>query len=154
MDTVDSKEEVLPFPVVVTRSAQRLIDAGGINLPLQVILIALAKEATLETANVYQAGNTVFIGHISPDKKRMWGRALNMDTPRNLINNALQYLRYINKIGVRDYYTNFNNPSFASAFKFMEKSSIAKYIDLDVYQSKKRPNETIVHIHMNGKIEF
>ena len=157
METVDSKEQLLAFPVVVTNSVQRLIDEGEIDLPLQVVLIALAKEATLETCNVYQSGNTVFIGHISPDKRRMLGRAFNMDTPNNFLDNGLQYFRYINKIGVRDYYTHFKNPSYASAFKYMDralsKSTVKDRIDIEIYPSRNNPELTIVHVNMDGKFE-
>ena len=153
METVDSIEELLPLPVIVAQSVQRLIDEGEEDLPLQVVLIAIAKEATLESANVYQAGNTVFLGHTSPDKRRMFGRAFNMDTPKNFLNNGLNYFKYISGIGVRDYYTQFTNPSFVSAFKYMEKSPIGDQLEVDAYRDEEEPDQIVVHVKINDKIE-
>jgi hypothetical protein len=153
METIDSKEELLPLPEIITRVVSESDRGNSRNLPLYAILAAIAKEATLETANIYQAGNTVFLGHVSPDKKRMWGRAFNIDTPDNFLDNGLQYMRYISSIGVRDYYTNFDEPSFASAFQYMEKSAIKDQVDIEIYPSKYDPTQTVVHVAISGKIE-
>jgi hypothetical protein len=153
METVDSKEQLLPLPEIITRVVSEAEGGNPRNLPLYVILVAIVKEATLETANVYQAGNTVFLGHVSPDKKKLVGRAFNIDTPNNFLDNGLKYFKYISKIGVRDYYTNFDNPSFASAFKYMEKSPIKDQIQVEVYPSKADPTQTVVHVAITGEIE-
>ena len=61
------------------------------------MLASVAKETTMENADVVQVGNTVFIGHKGKgaNKSKMVGRAFNVDTGRNFINNILNYLNYL-----------------------------------------------------------
>ena len=61
METVvDSKQEPLPIPSVVMLS---LKNTTGSKYSDQARLLAVVKEMTMETADVVQVGNSVFLAH-------------------------------------------------------------------------------------------
>lgn len=142
------------MPVVIAEATKAQIESGELKLPMQVALIALAKEGTLPSFNAYQAGNTVFVGHRSKKNERLFvGRAINIDTPNNFIENGLKYFIYLTEIGVRDYVTFTTNKSFVSAFKLFERGNYRDKISVETHPSKKSPDKTVVWVHFNEKIE-
>ena len=56
-------------------------------------------------------GNTVFIGNRGATKFRnnMIGHMLNLDTARNALNNFMEYIQHLEKMGVEKYVVSFPN---------------------------------------------
>ena len=100
METVvDSKQEPLPTPSVVMLA---LKNTTGSKHSDQARLLAVVKEMTMETADVVQVGNSVFLAHKGKkaNKNKMVGRMFNVDTARNMIVNYVQYLKILQDKGV------------------------------------------------------
>tara|TARA_R100000353_G_C6343443_1_gene151082 strand:- start:17 stop:487 length:471 start_codon:yes stop_codon:yes gene_type:complete len=121
MPVVDSNTRLLNIPTVITMAADEL--RGQNNLPLQATLLGLARETSLENADVVQMGNTIFVGHTgkSKQKTKMVGRAFNVDTGRNFIKNCLQYISYLQEKGITHYSSQFEGTALVSAVKVMQR---------------------------------
>ena len=108
MPVVDSNTQLLDTSTVI---ANRLIMAMEENpnrkTPLQAQLLAVARESSMDDADVTQIGNTVFIGHRGKGKasKAMSGYVYNSDTGRNFVNNSIKYLAYLQDKGINRYST-------------------------------------------------
>ncbi len=117
---VDSKQEPLPAPTVINMALggvdfERLTPAAGIA--------GIAKELTMDNVDVLQVGNTVFIGHRGKGKNKdlMWGRAINIDTAQNFINNGLRYLTHLQRIGIKRYVAEYKGDTLDNAFKVWKR---------------------------------
>jgi len=130
MDTtspVDSKERELELSEILVRAA--FSNNGAVStvddLPLspQVVLAVLSNEMSMPEVDVKQFGNTLFITHSGKgeNRKKVVGRALNSDTGRNFMNNALQYAAYLQEKGVTHYSTEFEGTSYLNAFKVLQR---------------------------------
>ncbi len=117
---VDSKQEPLPAPTVISMAL------GGSDLG-QVTpaagLAGIAKELTMDNVDILQVGNTVFIGHRGKGKNKdlMWGRAINVDTAQNFINNGLRYLTHLQRIGIKRYVAEYKGDTLDNAFKVWKR---------------------------------
>ena len=60
METIDSNQEKIAPGQVMAIAAEQLKED---NIPLEAMLASVAKEAAMESADLVQVGNTVFIGH-------------------------------------------------------------------------------------------
>ena len=110
MEVVNSKEKLLNGPEIVGMSAYNMPD---LKYPKEVVLAAVAAEFSLPRTDLVQIGNTVFVGHIGKgkkNKKKMVGRAFNVDTGRNFIVNGFKYFTYLQKKGITHYTTEFYAP--------------------------------------------
>tara|TARA_R110000744_G_scaffold226757_1_gene345107 strand:+ start:74 stop:544 length:471 start_codon:yes stop_codon:yes gene_type:complete len=117
---IDSKQEPLPAPTVISTALEGR-DLG--RLTPAAALAGVAKELTMDSVDMLQVGNTVFIGHRGKGKNKdlMWGRAINVDTAQNFIANGLRYLTHLQKIGVKRYVTEYDGTALDSAFKMWKK---------------------------------
>ena len=108
MPVVDSNTQLLDTSTVI---ANRLIMAMEENpnrkIPLQAQLLAVAKESSMDDADVTQIGNTVFIWHRGKGKasKAMSGYVYNSDTGKNFVENSIKYLAYLQDKGINRYST-------------------------------------------------
>ena len=104
METISSKDRELPSGEIVVKAIEQV---GTGDTPIATALAILAKEGTLETADTIQFGNTVFLANrgVGPNKNKMVGRAFNVDTGRNYLNNCLDYIEYLRKKGITHYTT-------------------------------------------------
>ena len=108
MPVVDSNTQLLDTSTVI---ANRLIMAMEENpnrkTPLQAQLLAVARESSMDDADVTQIGNTVFIGHRGKGKasKAMSGYVYNSDTGKNFVENSIKYLAYLQDKGINRYST-------------------------------------------------
>lgn len=120
MDMVDSKIERLPGPVVVAKAAENM---GTGDYPAATALAMVAKEMQMDSADIKQLGNTVFLAHrgVGNNRNKMVGRAFNMDIGRNFLTNALDYITYLQEKGITHYTTIFRGGSFLNAFKFFQR---------------------------------
>ena len=133
MDLVDSSVEELPPQQIVILS----MGQAETDVPLPKLLLAFAKETTLETADVQHFGNTIFLAQRGKgkNKNKMGGRGFNVDTGRNFINNLLAYINYLQSIGITHYSTTFKGEELLNAFKiigrFLKSSDSAMRIGRD-----------------------
>jgi hypothetical protein len=140
MELVNSKEKLLNGPEIVAQSAYNMAD---MKYPKEAVLGAVAAEFTLPETDLVQIGNTVFVGHTGKgkNKKKMVGRAFNVDTGRNFIVNGFKYFTYLQQKGITHYSTEFTGPVFLNGFKLFKrradqqdtKIEIGKYRDTDKY---------------------
>jgi len=108
MQIVDSKEEMLPGPSIITMALNKEAPPKTV---LQYLLAAVSRELTMPSADIVQAGNTVFVGHRGEGKadRQMVGTNYNADTPNNFVNNYTKYLNLLKKRGVTHYVAKFND---------------------------------------------
>lgn len=119
---VDSKEKPLSAPTIIAMSV-----GGGTlreGVTPQAALISISKELTLESADVLQVGNTVFLAHRGKDKNKnkLHGRAFNIDTARNFIANTIKYLKLLQGKGVTHYSVDFDVGTIEPAVRAIGKS--------------------------------
>ena len=96
MKTIDSKKEKVPTEVVFVLA----IDQIGSKYDPATTMAVIAREGSMPSADTVQFGNTVFLAHRGKgdNYSKMVGRAFNIDTARNFIENVLQYLDLILKL--------------------------------------------------------
>ena len=130
-DVVDSKQEPLSAPAILTMVAGQL-DLGGVTK--EAALLGLAHEVAMPNVDQVQVGNTVFIGHRGKgDKKtKMVGRAFNVDTARNYIDNYVKYLNVLRRKGITHYSVDFNGeglvPVARAVGKKLQNTGIEAYM--------------------------
>ena len=108
MPVVDSNTRLLDTSTVIAnRLAMAMEETSGKRTPLQAQLLAVARESSMDDADVVQIGNTVFVGHRGTGKasKAMSGYVYNSDTGRNFVSNSIKYLAYLQDKGVNRYST-------------------------------------------------
>jgi len=113
---VDSTQEQLPGPVIIAMSVEQLHQQEG--LPKQALMLSIAKETTMEDADVVQIGNTVFLTHLQEQKGKLYGvgRAFNVDTARNFVDNGFKFFTYLQEKGVQQYITYYRGSIYDQAF--------------------------------------
>ena len=119
-NVVDSKQEPLPAPTILTMVAGQL-NLGG-NTP-EAALLGLAKEVSMPNVDQTQVGNTVFVGHRGkgPNENKMVGRAFNVDTARNYIDNYVKYLKVLQQKGITHYSIDFDGEDLVPVAKAVGK---------------------------------
>jgi len=130
---INSKDKPIPAPQVMIYAAQEQNDT---EYPTEVVLTALAEELTMPGTDMVQIGNTVFIGHRGEGKYKnvMEGRALNVDTGRNFINNGLKYIAYLQRKGIKYYRSDFRSKQFLTAFQYWHQKSEDSDTEIAVVQ--------------------
>ena len=120
MFTVDSKETPLPAPEVIMESIRNY---NITPYPPEVVAASIAKEMTMPNADMVQIGNTVFLGHHgkNENKDKMVGRAFNIDTGRNFVENGFRYFDYLKDKGYTQYVTQYDGDVFDSAFRAFQR---------------------------------
>ena len=117
---VDSTQEPLPAPSVLSIAATEL-DLGGVTV--EAAMLGLAHEISLPDAELIQVGNTVFVGHRGKkgQKTKMVGRAFNVDTARNFVNNYVKYLTVLQGKGITHYSIDFDGEGLVPVAKAIGK---------------------------------
>jgi asparagine N-glycosylation enzyme membrane subunit Stt3 len=120
MRVIDSKEELVPEARIVVLS----VDQVNTKYPLAVALALIAKEGSMPSADTKQFGNTVFLTHrgVGENQNKTVGRAFNIDTARNYINNVLVYLEYLRVGGITHYTTMFSGSEVFKLIKIIERT--------------------------------
>ena len=126
MKLVDSKSKKLSMQEIIIHASER--DKDNAPMPLAGIIMSIMEELRLPNSEARQFGNTLFISHFSADKKMCIMRALNMDTPRNFINNGELYTRHLIKMGTVYFYTIYTNESFGLPFRQIEKHKLGRVL--------------------------
>jgi len=145
METIDSNQEkIAPGQVISIAAKQLQID----DVPLEAMLGSVAKEASMENADLVQVGNTVFIGHIGKgaNKTKMVGRAFNVDTGRNFIKNMLNYLGYLQTKNITHYSSQFTGETYLPAMRMLEKK--LTNTDSKIAVGRNQENQYVVFINI------
>ena len=120
---INSKEEPLPAPTVISMSIKDL-DLKGISA--EAAMLGIAKELTMESVDLVQIGNTVYIAHrgkTEKTKNTMVGRALNVDTAQNFVSNGFKYFSYLQEKGITKYITKYDGPIYDKAFEIWKRQA-------------------------------
>lgn len=124
MRVVNSDKEELPPASIIAIYVDGTDKRGRST---HEILMMIAKEGSLENADMTQFGNTVFLGHTgTTSTTKMIGRALNVDTARNFVANVLEYIRYLQDKGITHYATQISDDKLLGVFKIVKKKLEAK----------------------------
>ena len=145
METIDSNQEkIAPGQVMAIAAKQLKVD----DVPLEAMLASVAKETAMENADIVQVGNTVFIGHKGKgaNKTKMVGRAFNVDTGRNFIQNMLNYLGYLQSKKFTHYASQFKGDTYLPAMRVLEKRLADK--DSNVAVARSQDNQYVVYINL------
>lgn len=145
MELVDSEEEKLSPQDIIIKSTENI---GTGEYSLATALAIVAKETTMKGADTKQFGNTVFLAQrgTGKNKKKMVGRAFNLDIGKNFINNGLAYVSYLQKKGITHYTTTFEGDDYLNAFVLFQR--IVKDIDTNISIGKKSDGSYIVFIKL------
>lgn len=153
MQIVNSKERLLEGPVILGMAASNDKQTTDQYSPDQYLAF-IASEMTIPGTDAVQIGNTVFIGHKGKgkNKRKMVGRAFNVDTGRNFILNGFKYFTYLQKKKVTHYMTTFRTPVFLNAFKLFDRRAQQQNSDTLFSIGKvKGTDEYVVYIHLGKK---
>ena len=145
MKIVDSNENLLSTPEIITLSASE-----NTTLPLATTLMAIVKEGSMPNTEVKQYGNTVFITHFSKDRDLAVGRALNIDSARNFIDNGAEYFADLVRNGTTKFVAQFKQKSFALAFKALQKRPVTTEQRLWIFDTV--DGQTQVRIIFDGNV--
>ena len=145
MKTIDSNQEKIAPGQVMAIAAKQLNED---NVPLEAMLASVAKETAMENADIVQVGNTVFIGHKGKgaNKSKMVGRAFNVDTGRNFIQNMLNYLGYLQNKKFTHYASQFKGDTYLPAMRVLEKKLAGK--DSNVAVGRGKDGQYVVFINL------
>jgi len=150
MQAVNSKETPLPSYNVIFGAMEQI---GTGDIPQQAALMGIAKEMSMPDVDVEQIGNTVFIGHRGKgdNKNKMVGRAFNMDTGRNFLNNVTRYITHLRRKGIDGYATQYDGNVYDPVFKVLERRQ--NELGVRIRTAKKR-GKTAVGFEILGQNEM
>ena len=142
MKTTNSNNNKLPSAEIIAKTLQQI---GSKQVPFATALAIVAKEGSLETADSIQIGNTVFLAHRGKDanSNKMVGRAFNVDTGKNYIRNALEYMEYLHKKGITHYTTMFEGSEVLKMLQFIQRT--VKNIDTNIYIGRRKSGGYIAY---------
>jgi len=120
METINSNDKQLQSGEIITKTLDQI---GAGDTPIATALAIIAKEGTLDTADTVQFGNTVFLANrgVGANKNKMVGRAFNVDTGKNYLNNCLEYMEYLRKKGITHYSTSFSGSEVLKLLQLMQR---------------------------------
>jgi hypothetical protein len=121
MEMIDSKKRKLsPQEIILMAIKDRPIE----GVSEKQMLSSLLAESKMKGSHMVQVGNTIFIGHFTEaDPSIVLGRAINMDTANNFVNNGQKYFEQLVDVGLKTYITMpFNEPQFIHALKAFERN--------------------------------
>lgn len=143
MRVVDSSKEQVVGPNIILMAVEDQVK----DVPKPQAMAAIAAEISLPSTDVVQFGNTVFITHIGSkedNKHKAWGRALNIDTARNFVENGFTFFTHLQSLGITRYTTWYDGSTYDSAFKAFQR--IARR------QAKSKEGRTEIILQRNPKL--
>lgn len=147
--TVDSTKEQLSIPEILIKGIQNNPVKG---LTPTAMIASLVKEGSMPNTKVTQYGNTVFFTHYGTgdNSDLVVDRAINVDVARNFIANGNRHFRNLYEEGIRRYVTQFDQRSFAVAFKQLEKRPVTSEQKIYILDTPK--GETQVRMILGGEL--
>ena len=133
MQLIDSRERDLSGPEIITIAAKNLDDD---SVPLQQMLLLIAKELSLEGTEPVQVRNTVFITHRGKgdNKNKAVGVVLNADTTNNFLGNCWKYLSHLQGRGITHISFDVDSEPMLAVFKWLNKK--AENLDTQISVAK------------------
>lgn len=116
---VDSKEHKLSQLEIIKTALEET------NSPYttQQGIAAVTAEAYSPNTIVMREGNTLFFINFDPnDKTRGMFRALNADTPRNYLDNSMEFIRAAGMAGFKTLVSQFSDPALIHIFKYISRN--------------------------------
>ena len=147
METVNSKDKKLESGEIIVMALHQI---GTGDMPMATALAIIAREGTLETADTTQIGNTVFLAHrgTGDNKNKMVGRAFNVDTARNFIDNCLDYMEYLREKGITHYTTIFEGSEVLKLMQFLQR--FLESTDTNIYIGEDANNKYIAYVKLGN----
>jgi hypothetical protein len=141
-EVISSNDEQLVAPEIIRMALDQL---GSGEHSIAAALATVAKEGTLEGADTAQFGNTVFLAQQGrgANKNKMVGRAFNVDTGRNYLNNCLGYLESLREKGITHYTTTFEGTEVLKLIQLLQR--LVKNIDTDIYIGQTEDNDYVAY---------
>jgi|TARA_R110000744_G_scaffold175897_2_gene294695 hypothetical protein len=154
MEIIDSRQKKLEGPEILVMAAYSNNGAAaavGEVYPPGIALAAITKELSMPRADIVQFGNTIYLSHRGKGKnnKKMVGRAFNVDTGKNFVNNSLKYINYLQKKGITHYTTWFNGQDFLNGFRVFQR--FTKGSDTEIGIAERENDGYIVYIKIGKK---
>ena len=145
METVNSNSEVLNTSEVIAMSLEQL---NSKKYTLDAAFKIIAKEA--ETADIVQFGNTVFLANEGKNgsKNKLVGRAFNVDTARNFIDNCLDYMEFLGEKGITHYTTIFEGSEVLKLMQFLQR--FLESTDTNIYIGEDANNKYIAYVKLGN----
>lgn len=145
METVNSNSEVLNTSEVIAMALEQL---NSKKYTLDAAFKIIAKEA--ETADIVQFGNTVFLANEGKNgsKNKLVGRAFNVDTARNFIDNCLDYMEYLREKGITHYTTIFEGSEVLKLMQFLQR--FLESTDTNIYIGEDANNKYIAYVKLGN----
>ena len=145
METVNSNSEVLNTSEVIAMALEQL---NSKKYTLDAAFKIIAKEA--ETADIVQFGNTVFLANEGKNgsKNKLVGRAFNVDTARNFIDNCLDYMEYLREKGITHYTTIFEASEVLKLMQFLQR--FLESTDTNIYIGEDANNKYIAYVKLGN----
>jgi hypothetical protein len=137
---VNSKQQQLSTPEVVTTAFK---DMGVKKDMLGPAMLGVVRQGTLEGADTFQHGNTVFVSNIKEKNgvRIAMLRAFNADTARNYIDNGVEYFKHIIELGVQYVFMSFQESSTVHIFKAISRPELQERVGAKAKTSIRRDNK-------------
>ena len=147
MKTVDSNKQELGIPEIISQSLEQLSNED--DPPIQAQMLSVVREGSMEGADTVQIGNTVFLAHRGKgeNKNKMVGRSFNVDTGRNFISNAMEYLRYLQDKNITHYSTDLADDKLLPALQMIQKR-LKRTEDSAMYIGVTEDDEYLVYVKL------
>jgi hypothetical protein len=147
METVNSNNKQLPGAEIVIKAVEQI---GGNKRPIEDTLAMIKKEGTLPTADITQFGNTVFLGNRGKgdNKHKMLGKAFNVDTGKNYINNVLDYLEYLREKGITHYRAAFKDSEVLKLMQFIRR--VLKDTDSNIHIARVKDGSYVAFVKLGS----
>ena len=112
-------------------------------------MLSVVREGSMEGADTVQIGNTVFLAHRGKgeNKNKMVGRSFNVDTGRNFISNAMEYLRYLQDKNITHYSTDLADDKLLPALQMIQKR-LKRTEDSAMYIGVTEDDEYLVYVKL------
>lgn len=143
METISSNDKELQSAEILVKVFEQLETE---ETPIATALAIVAKEGTLDTADTVQFGNTVFLANrgVGANKGKMVGRAFNIDTGKNYLNNCLEYMEYLRKKGITHYSTSFSGSEVLKLMQLIQRA-VNKNTDSKIYIGEDNKGDYLVY---------
>jgi len=146
LKVIDSNKEVVEDAALLTLALSQLENYG---VPPQAALAGLAKELSLPNVDFERVGNTIFITARGTgiNKNKAVGRPINIDTGKNLVNNAVKFLQGEQSKGITHYSVNLREPKSLPLAKQVSAKMASLGVPSAIYAAKFKDSGTGYRIY-------
>lgn len=144
MQTIDSKTKNLSLPEILVQS---IAGSGLKGVDLAKQLAMTMEEVRMKNTEAIKIRNTVFLTHLTPDRRTAYLKLYNIDTYKNFLGNLEAFLKNAKARGTDLFVYPYNDNSAEAVFNFLQKNSIAL-----VETRKNKYGEMMALIMMDPKL--